>query len=104
MRAEPSGVGNEQQRGSDLGKTSGTNVPLVDGLLILLVGLHEPLADANEAAVHEAALQQVVNGFEQQRATFIGKAVLPQPIILSWRGEREKQTGEDGKLVFLSFT
>lgn len=58
------------------------DVPLVDGLLILLVGLDKPLADANEAAIHEAALQQVVDGFEQQRATFVGKAVLPEPVIL----------------------
>lgn len=64
-------------------RTSGAIVPLVDGLLILLVGFDEPLSDANEAAIHEAALQQVVDGFEQQRATLIGKAVLPQPIILS---------------------
>lgn len=71
-------------------------VPLVDGLLILLVRFDEPLADANEAAVHEAALQQVVDGFEQKGAAFVGKAVLPQTIILSWKKRRQKQVrGED---------
>lgn len=45
-------------------RTSSASLPLVDGLLIFLVGFDEPLADANKAAIHEAALQQVVDGFE----------------------------------------
>lgn len=57
--------------------------PLVIGLLVFLVGLHKPLADADEAAVHEAALQQVVDGFEEQRATFIRQAVVPHAIVLT---------------------
>lgn len=48
------------------------SVPFVNGLLLLLVWLNEPLADANEATVHEAALQQVVDGFEQERPTLVG--------------------------------
>lgn len=74
------------------------HVPFVDGLLILLVRLDEPLADANEAAIHEAALQQVVDGFEQQCATLVGKSVLPQPVVLGWtrreggEPERERET------------
>lgn len=67
------------------------NVPLVDGLLILLVGFHKPFANANKAAIHEAPLQQVVDGFEQQRATLIGKAILPNPLVFSWN-EKKKDT------------
>lgn len=59
------------------GGKGGGDIPLVDGLLVLLVRFDEPLADADEAAVHEAALQQVVDGFEEQRATFVREAVLP---------------------------
>lgn len=68
---------NKTRRGQEVRRASGANIPLVDGLLILLIRFDKPLADANEAAIHEAALQQVVDGFEQQRATFVGKAVLP---------------------------
>ena len=57
--------------------------PLVDGLLVLLVGLDEPLAEAHEAAVHQAALQQVVDGFEQERAALVRQAALPHAVILS---------------------
>ena len=74
----------KRQRGQQLSRTSGANVPFVDGLLVLLVGFDKPLPDPNEAAIHEAALQQVVDGFEQQRATLVGKPVLPQPNILAW--------------------
>lgn len=56
---------------SELKRTTSDNIPLVDRLLILLIRLHKPFANANKAAIHEAALQQVVDGFEQQRATFI---------------------------------
>lgn len=59
------------------------DAPLVDGLLILLIWLDEPLADADEAAVHEAALQQVVDGLEQERPTFVGKAALPLAVLLA---------------------
>ena len=63
--------------------------PLVDGLLVLLVGLHEPLPDAHKAAVHEAALQQVVDGFEQERATLVRQAALPLAVLLACGRHRE---------------
>lgn len=59
------------------------DAPLVDGLLILLIWLDEPLADADEAAVHEAALQQVVDGLEEERPTLVGKAALPLAVLLA---------------------
>lgn len=59
------------------------NIPFVDDLLLLLVWLNEPLADANEATVHETALQQVVNGFEEERPTLIGQAAVPLAILLT---------------------
>lgn len=74
---------------------SSADLPPVDGLLVLLVGLHEPFADADEAAIHEAALQQVVDGFEEQRATLVGEAVLPEPVVFGWR-ERQRQKGGEG--------
>lgn len=49
-----------------------------------MVWLDEPLADANEATVHEAALQQVVNGFEEERPALVGQAALPLAILLAW--------------------
>lgn len=48
------------------------DIPFVNGLLLLLVWLDKPLANTNKAPVHEAALQQVVNGFEQESSTLIG--------------------------------
>lgn len=48
------------------------DIPFINGLLLLLVWLDKPLANTNKAPVHEAALQQVVNGFEQERSTLIG--------------------------------
>lgn len=59
------------------------DIPLIDGLLLLLVWLDEPLADADEAAVHEATLQQVVDGLEQERSTLVGQAALPLAILLT---------------------
>lgn len=64
------------------------DIPLIDGLLLLLVWLDEPLADADEAAVHEAALQQVVDGLEQERPTLVGQAALPLAILLTWKQGR----------------
>lgn len=58
-------------------------LPFVDDFLILLIGLHKPLADAYETAVHEAALQQVVDGFEQERATLIRQAAFPLAVLLA---------------------
>ena len=58
-------------------------IPFVNGLLLLLVGLNEPLADANKATVHETALQQVVDGFEQECSTLVGQATLPLAILLT---------------------
>ena len=60
--------------------------PLVDGLLVLLVGLDEPAADAHEAAVDQAALQQVVHGLEEQRAALVRQAVLPHALVLGCGG------------------
>lgn len=59
------------------------DAPFVDDLLLLLVWLDKPLADANEAAVHEAALQQVVDGFEQERPALVGQAALPLAVLLA---------------------
>ena len=65
--------------------------PFVDGFLVLLVGLHEPLPDADKAPVHEAALQQVVDGFEQERATLVRQAALPLAVLLACG--RHKESG-----------
>lgn len=59
------------------------DIPFINGLLLLLVWLHKPLADADKAAVHETALQQVVDGLEQERSTLIGQATLPLTILLT---------------------
>lgn len=64
-------------------RREGGTLPLIDGLLILLIWLDKPLADADEAAVHEAALQQVVDGLEQKRSTLVGEAALPLAILLT---------------------
>lgn len=58
-------------------------VPFVDGLLLLLIWLDKPLADANKVPVHEAALQQVVDGLEQECSTLVGQAALPLAILLT---------------------
>lgn len=58
-------------------------IPFINGLLLLLVRLDKPLADANKAAVHETALQKVVDGFEQERSTLVGQATLPLAILLT---------------------
>lgn len=60
------------------------DAPLIDGLLILLIWLDEPLANTDKTAVHEAALQEVVDGLEQKRPTLVGKAALPLAILLAW--------------------
>lgn len=73
---------------SSFSKSSSTgkqDAPFVDDLLLLLVWLDKPLADADEAAVHEAALQQVVNGFEQECPALIGQAAFPLAILLTWK-------------------
>lgn len=81
-----------------LSRASSADLPPVDGLLVLLVGLHKPFADADEAAIHEAALQQVVDGFEEQRATLVGEAVLPEPVVFGWREtERQKEVRGTGR-------
>lgn len=64
-------------------RRGGGTLPLVDGLLVLLIWLDKPLADADEAAVHEAALQQVVDGLEQERSTLVGEAALPLAVLLT---------------------
>lgn len=58
-------------------------IPFINGLLLLLVWLNKPLADADKATVHETALQQVVDGFEQERSTLVGQATLPLTILLT---------------------
>lgn len=40
-------------------------IPLVNGLLVLFVGFDEPFPDAYKTAVHQTALQQVMNGLEE---------------------------------------
>lgn len=65
-------------------------LPLIDGLLILLVGLDKPLANTDKAAVHEATLQQVMDSFEQECAALIGQATLPLAVLLTWARKREK--------------
>lgn len=70
-------------------------LPLVDGLFILLVGFDKPLPEAYKAAVHEAALQQVVDGLEEQRAALIGQAGLPHAIFLGC-GDRSHRKGASG--------
>lgn len=65
------------------GRRGGGTLPLVDGLLVLLIWLDKPLADADEATVHEAALQQVVDGLEQERPTLVGEAALPLAVLLT---------------------
>lgn len=62
---------------------SSVNIPLVNRLLVLLVGFHKPFPNANKTAIHEAAFQQVMDGFKQQCTTFIGETILPKPIIFS---------------------
>lgn len=70
--------------------SSGTRaLPFVDALLLLLVWLNKPLADADEAAIHEAALQQVVDGFEQERPALVGQAAFPLAVLLAWRQTSE---------------
>lgn len=64
-------------------------LPFVDALLLLLVWLNKPLADADEAAIHEAALQQVVDGFEQERPALVGQAAFPLAVLLAWRKTSE---------------
>ena len=59
------------------------DTPFINGLLLLLVWLDEPLADADKATVHETAFQQVVDGLEQQRSTLIGQAALPHAVLLT---------------------
>lgn len=59
------------------------DLPFVDDLFLLLVWLDKPLADADEAAVHEAALQQVVDGFEQERPALVGQAAFPLAVLLA---------------------
>lgn len=49
-----------------------------------MIWLDKPLADADEAAVHEAALQQVVDGLEEERSTLVGQAALPLTVLLTW--------------------
>lgn len=61
----------------------GSGVPLVNALLILLVWFHKPPADADKAAVHEASLQKVVDGFEQECSTLVRQAALPLAILLT---------------------
>lgn len=58
-------------------------LPLVDGLLVFLVGFDKPLADAHKAAVHEAALQQVVDGFEEQCTALIRQTTFPHTIFIT---------------------
>lgn len=58
-------------------------LPLVDGLLIFLIGLDKPLADAHKAAVHEAAFQQVVDGFEEQCATLVRQTTFPHTVFIT---------------------
>lgn len=60
------------------------DIPFINGLLILLIWLDKPLADADEATVHEAALQQVVDGLEEERSTLVGQAALPLAVLLTW--------------------
>lgn len=67
----------------------GQALPFVDALLLLLVWLNKPLADADEAAIHEASLQQVVDGFEQERPALVGQAALPLAVLLAWRQTSE---------------
>ncbi len=64
------------------------DTPFIDGLLPLLVWLHKPLANADEATVHETALQQVVDGFEQERSTLVGQATLPLTVLLTCKQGR----------------
>lgn len=68
---------------SKISSTGKQDLPFIDGLLLLLVWLNKPLADADEAAIHEAALQQVVDGFEQKRPALIGQAAFPLAVLLA---------------------
>lgn len=58
-------------------------LPLVDGLFIFLVGFDKPLADTHKAAVHEAALQQVVDGFEEQCAALVCQTTFPHTVFIT---------------------
>lgn len=64
------------------------DVPFINGLLFLLVWLNEPLADADKATVHETALQEVVDGLEQERSALVGQAALPLAVLLTWKMKR----------------
>ncbi len=66
-------------------------LPFVDRLLILLVGFDEPLADTNEGPVHEAALQQVMDGFEEQRSALVGQAAIPRTVLITCETQRTGQ-------------
>ena len=78
--------------GEPIARGNPRDSPLVDGLLVLLVGLDEPAADAHEAAVDQAALQQVVHGLEEQRAALVRQAVLPHALVLGCGGGGEGET------------
>ncbi len=66
-------------------------LPFVDRLLILLVGFDKPLANTNEGSVHEAALQQVMDGFEEQRSALVGQATIPRTILITCETQRTGQ-------------
>lgn len=67
-------------------------LPLVNGLLVLFVGFDEPFSDAYETAVHQTALQQVVNGLEEKSSTFVGQTAFPHTVILAC-GEDTQRPG-----------
>lgn len=69
------------------------HIPLIYGLFLLLVWLDEPLANADKSTVHETALQQVVDGLEEERPTLVGQAALPLAILFTWRQGRYVKTG-----------
>lgn len=58
-------------------------IPFIKGLPFLLVWLNKPLPNADKATVHETALQQVVDGLEQECSTLVGQATLPLTILLT---------------------
>lgn len=68
---------------SRLSDISKQNLPFINDLLLLLVWLNKPLANANKATVHETTFQQVVNGFKQECSTLIGQAAFPLTILLT---------------------
>ena len=57
-------------------------------LLRTLVRLNEPFSQPDEVAREQTSLDQVVQGFEQQRPALVGQAALPRALFAVWKKQR----------------